>query len=106
MNDNNWQSFRTTPDGFTQVPAGTEVVLRDDIAYMGERRGAIAVVLKTNPKSLAIWIEGDDQALNVYPEHVAGHRPGNASRAASGLAATAGKPRYWISHGKRGFNTK
>lgn len=102
--NNNWQPFRTAPDGFTQVPAGTEVVLRDDIAYMGERRGTVAVVLKVNPKSLAIWVEGDDLALNVYPEHVAGHRPGSADRATVGLAATAGKPRYWISHGKRGYN--
>ena len=46
----------------------------------------------------------DDQALNVYPEHVAGHRPGSADKVAEGLTATAGKPRYWISHGKRGFH--
>jgi len=101
---NDWKPFRTGPDGFTQVPVGTEIVLRDDIGYMGERRGKVAVVLKVNPKSLAVWIEGDDQALNVYPEHVAGHRPGSADKVAEGLTATAGKPRYWISHGKRGFH--
>lgn len=107
MPNNEWMEFRTRDNGsHTDIAAGDDVILRDDIPMLRFRAGCEATVLKVNPKTLVIWMDGEDVALNVYPEHIGGfrRRDGRGDLVANALRLTSGRPRYWISHGKRSAN--
>lgn len=102
--NNEWMEFRTRDDGsHTDIAAGDDVVLRDDVPMLRSWGGNEAIVLKVNPKTLVIWMDGEDVALNVYPEHIGGFRrhDGRADLVMNALRLTSGRSRYWISHGKR-----
>lgn len=79
------------------------MVLRDDVPMLRSLGGSEAIVLKVNPKTLVIWMDGEDVALNVYPEHIGRfrRRDGRPDLVMNALRLTSGRPRYWISHGKR-----
>lgn len=77
-----WQEFRTIGDdgspgaGQTFLAAGDEVLLRD--AHMGKWRGKQGVVVRVNPKTITLNIEGSDRGLKVRPGAIAKFRRGDA----------------------------
>jgi len=98
-----WLDFRTRSDGsHTDIVVGDDVLLRDDVPMLRSQGGREAIVLKVNPKTLVIWMDGEDTAMNVYPEHICGfrHCAGRNKFVTQGLNLS----RYWISHGKRTAN--
>lgn len=79
-----WQEFRTigadgSPGaGRTFLTAGDEILLRDT-ADMGKWRAKRGVVVRVNPKTITLNIEGSDRGLKVRPGCIAKFRHGDAA---------------------------
>lgn len=94
MSDNKreWQEFRTigvngSPGaGRTFLTAGDEVLLRDT-ADMGKWRGKQGVVVRVNPKTITLDIQGG--GLRIRPGCIAKSRPADADSLRKALDTNA-----------------
>ncbi|MFQ5412624.1 MAG: hypothetical protein ACE5EC_10005 [Phycisphaerae bacterium] len=72
-----WQEFQTVGDSRPFLGIGDEVLLRDT-PDMKKWRGKQGTVVRVNPKTISLNIEGDDRGLRVRPGCIAKFRPADA----------------------------